>query len=354
MSLTYTATRLTERFMEPAVIAPARFAQYQKESQRVIAGVSNVPDADLLASLVEGHHKRRSAAQAKYEADARDLYKKCDHAGIPHVRIMPLSAWETLSNAAGLICLAPDSMGKVMISLPIKENELTAVVESRADAIKVSSLLLAALATLSSVAATFLLATSADLPVHGVIAFVGISVLVLSVMVPWTVTKRLLLRTHFNEPSFSKGALTGEGRCKLEHRVFRKLLKNDAKAKQLLFPNLREGTDARIAIELPEAPGEVKDLLLKAAKAGVELHVRAVPEAISFLEDPAEVLVRSRSGVYDAVDVENARKAAALRADPIIETRLGSAVAIIAQYGDFPIEKALIDKIADEEVRFLA
>lgn len=40
------------------------------------------------------------------------------------------------------------------------------------------------------------------------------------------------------------------------------------------------------------------------------------------------------------------REQRAIRRDPILYLSMGSAVAIIGQFGDFPIEKEIVDRVA--------
>jgi len=118
---------------------------------------------------------------------------------------------------------------------------------------------------------------------------------------------------------------------------------NRASHKELLalcFPAYTDGTHpglqkialTRARIALPEPPPEVTALLARAR--GLELFTAAEPDAIRFVESPTDLLNRLRK--------EHEER---LRADPIIYLQHGSAVAIIAQFGDFPIEQRVVDEV---------
>lgn len=97
-------------------------------------------------------------------------------------------------------------------------------------------------------------------------------------------------------------------------------------------------TGVGVSYAFPTPPADVADVLSRAEKAGIAIHVAAEPDAVSFDINPIE---------YAAEGARARRVAmrAARMADPIVYVRLGSAVAIIAQFGDFPIEKRVIDEV---------
>jgi hypothetical protein len=122
--------------------------------------------------------------------------------------------------------------------------------------------------------------------------------------------------------------------------VLRKAIKSHTKTGTLpvlLWPEgkaTRNGTNLRIA--LPQPPVDVQKKLRAAAKTKMDLHVAAVPEAIGFKDDVAAVLLNAEQKRQEAI-VEAKR-------DPIIFLEDGDAVAIVAQFGDFPIEQAVVEE----------
>lgn len=89
---------------------------------------------------------------------------------------------------------------------------------------------------------------------------------------------------------------------------------------------------------LPVPPADVAAILLKCA--GLPLKVAAVAEAISFKETPSELLRREV-----ARREAEARRREAIMADPIVYVEHETAVAVIAQFGDFPIEQEVVDAV---------
>lgn len=101
-------------------------------------------------------------------------------------------------------------------------------------------------------------------------------------------------------------------------------------------------------LQLPDPPADVAAILRKARF--MVLTVAAEPAAIGFAQTPAQIVNRSRQLAADArySDAWARRRGYNDMADwvarcPIISTDHGNATAIIAQFGNFPIEKALVD-----------
>ena len=129
----------------------------------------------------------------------------------------------------------------------------------------------------------------------------------------------------------------------------------DAKAKadwkwflDLAFPQ-RKAPIARqyyaATLILPDPPEAVATILCKAQ--ALPLKVAAVAEAISFVEKPSEIVKRSSVNPKDlwaqAQGYEDYKDW--VKRDPIVFYECGTATAIIAQFGDFPIEKEVVDAV---------
>jgi hypothetical protein len=108
------------------------------------------------------------------------------------------------------------------------------------------------------------------------------------------------------------------------------------------LPNYEEGFIHKIRLVLPSAPDSVKDTLSKLIKNPRSLRVAAVADAIQFDQTFFHILNK------DAVKQREIR-ALEMRNDPIIYDQLGSCVAIIEQFGDFPIEKETVDRLINME-----
>jgi hypothetical protein len=109
-----------------------------------------------------------------------------------------------------------------------------------------------------------------------------------------------------------------------------------------LFPSgtsFEPGWGLPATLVMPIQPADVAEVLLKARD--LDLKVATVAEAISFKETPSEI--------YRNVVADREARAKALRDDPIIYFEQGTAVAIVQQFGDFPVEREIIDRILSAE-----
>jgi len=97
-----------------------------------------------------------------------------------------------------------------------------------------------------------------------------------------------------------------------------------------------------VPIQLPTPPDEVIEVLKRAEN--FPLSIAAVPEAVSFLGAEHILLEESdRQAKEEAIELQRLR---ALRSDPIVTTQIQGVVAVIAQFGDFPIEKEVVDLVS--------
>ncbi len=111
----------------------------------------------------------------------------------------------------------------------------------------------------------------------------------------------------------------------------------------VLFPEgLSLGSGPQATLILPDPPTDVAEILVKAQ--ALPLTVAAVPEAIRFAETTTEMIAAS-SHPKDlwAQEQGYADYADWVKRDPIIFTNHGSATAVIAQFGEFPIEQQIVD-----------
>lgn len=112
-----------------------------------------------------------------------------------------------------------------------------------------------------------------------------------------------------------------------------------------MFPDGIEVASSHVkaTIILPDPPTDVADVLCKAQT--LKLTVAAVPEAIRMAEKASELMKVANQNPKDLWAQEQGYEDYAdwLKRDPIIFTEHGTATAIIAQFGDFPIEKDIVD-----------
>jgi hypothetical protein len=126
-----------------------------------------------------------------------------------------------------------------------------------------------------------------------------------------------------------------------------------------MFPDYRQGARTYVNVQgygavspiahvlLPQPPQDVVEVILKADKASVKMHVAAVAEAIGFRETLPEL--REGTIKHNADEAGRIRR---LMEEPFIYTNEGTATAILAQFGEFPIEKEVVDMVVAGD-RFL-
>lgn len=126
--------------------------------------------------------------------------------------------------------------------------------------------------------------------------------------------------------------------------------KDKAAFLSLMFPqgiSLLRGPSATLV--LPDPPADVAETLVKAQS--FKLTVAAVPDAIRFAETMGELRTSSNTSAKDlwAQDQGYADYADWIKRDPIIFTEQGSAVAVLAQFGEFPIEQQIVDAVVHSD-----
>jgi hypothetical protein len=110
-----------------------------------------------------------------------------------------------------------------------------------------------------------------------------------------------------------------------------------------------EGNNARII--LPQAPADVIQTLIK-VKA-LSPKTVAVPEAISFAGGAGQVIADMYKGANAKDEWARAQGYEDykdwMRRDPIVFVEKGGVTAIVGQFGDFPIESELVDRVSKED-----
>lgn len=95
-----------------------------------------------------------------------------------------------------------------------------------------------------------------------------------------------------------------------------------------------------VQVYLPKPPEEVTAVLKKCV--GQPLRVAAVPGAVGFSKSPGRLIYEA---MRDERQEEDRRRREMRQLDPIVYAESGSAVAIIAQFGAFPIEQKLVEEV---------
>lgn len=296
-------------------------------SFKVVAGLS-ITDPDAAEEVLEGARAERRTKIAVYQRDRQNAHHILQERGIKPLAVLPKGAWEGLCYRSHLFRLSPGSHGDVCIS-----TRLIEIVRERAEKSIIFHI-------------TLLCA-----------GFMG-----LGGLITWSFLGAILsglafaILAHFaeNNPTFSRDIHRGAFRSQVNRLInisWRKTLYD-------LFPGGESptGTGLNVQLVLPKPPPEVESILRKAKS--LRLKVAAVPEAITFLEPLSTVLLREHDRQVEEYERQKReelqrelekRLRFARENDPIVYCEYGGAVAIIAQFGDFPIEKEVIDEVVHSE-----
>lgn len=318
----------------PKDVAASAVARAQKR----IAGIEVID-----TGVIESHRDERRAALENHRRDATELKQKLDAAGVKYLTIWPTRAWEAVCKEHPLFTLAPDENGAVRVN--------TAWLKGVADEAKraLEAMPLAAFLSGGIVAAV------------SVVSVVGFGWIALALSAAAFFAGGYAVGKTAEFFVFDDGKPLAGPLAMKERSLIRRMLRqpHDTIMRMLLPENREVKGGVPLPIDLPPAPEDVQTNLIKAMAAGFVLTLHTVPEAISFRGNPVEAFVKLRQPHYEqlkkgAVQRKEAKKlvrAARWQAfhdawrDPIVTTSHGSATAIIAQYGEFPVEKELVDRV---------
>ena len=293
---------------------------------RTIAGLRVVSNAARDAE-VDPKAAAMTDKLLRYRADRELVTSKLKRAGIEPLAVLPLIAWDRICDSTGLYRFSPNGdkvrIGGTQLANQV-EKELVAVERVRVGKSAGKSMLVFGLIAVCSILLTIFTSS-----LWGWGIMVGVFGAFISLVV------------RSSDPAIGWASSTFKARLEellAEHEKNGTLLKE-------LWPKLvapERGSEIRI--ELPTPPLEVQERLLAAERARFTLCVAVVGEAISFKESIADVLIRGKQE-----DLIERARLASLDRDPIAYVVEGSAVAIIDQYGDFPIELEVMNQVINSE-----
>lgn len=317
-------TAIAHELGEPSVVDSE--IRVDSQRRRYVAGLMVVSNAarDAAADAGAADLFRRLS---QFRTDSKILNSKLRNTGITPAAVLPFSAWDYLCTRSKLYRFNPNEKQEVRVSMKALDD---ASDEANQAKIKTPNMACAWLVPPIAIAFGFLFYR---LGLEGFFVFV------------WD-----FLASLFGG-SFMAIMLEGMGnkeRSRLKATILHSKLdvamKNGVIC-ELLWPEYREpvrkNPHAVIRIGLPDPPPEVQQILVKANLANLHLKVAAVREGITLREDPYDVFMKAEKKRL----LEEARLRAL--ADPIVYMVEGSAVAIIAQYGDFPIEQELVTEVVN-------
>lgn len=306
---------------------------------RHIAGLTVISNAARDAS-VSPEAAKAAARLKQYRADREQVKSQMNDAGIPPLAILPLSAWDRICERAKLFRFTPqnDSV-RFDATAIVAEAEIATKEESKKDKLPDSAgfsmffvILCFAVAGVVGGVNVF---DYFHLPYGGIGGVVGF-------FFAGFVGLYAVSFFYENLPSVKKKMREREARN--IRSVTNTAMRNGSLFNKL-WPDYREPADGKtVRIALPPVPQRVQERILAAEKAGLTMHVAAVGEAIALREDVSESIVGLRAAEWDVRGHE-----LMLKYDPIIYVVHGSAVAVLDQFGEFPIEKEVVNEVVNSE-----
>jgi hypothetical protein len=301
----------------------------RSERKRTVAGLTVVTKAFRDAPFDTKSNTRLDLLR-QYRADNYFLKQKLDACGITAKASLPATAWFNLCNETKLFRFTPNADGAVRIlgenifsgAKLLTKNEMDAIEKKQNRigwyGIITSLIIFAAIITIGwhPVLLSIVTAVVCFFVTGGIFGSLGID---------QSATEAKYLRTLVDQ-------YTEEG------TLF-----------EIIWPGYCEPSastnrdfDILLKISLPTPPDDVQETLLKAERGGLELKLAVVGEAIALRENVADVLLKRQRQIQE--EIERSAKL-----DPIVYIRHNTAIAIIDQYGDFPIEKAVMLKVINSE-----
>lgn len=316
-SLEYIDHRVQEA-LESTTVPPSLQMLAGQRGRITVAGFA-VNDPRLGDEAVEKGMKTRQERATQCRRDRVRVESALKQYDITPLAVIPKTAWDAICLRSGLFRLAPDKDGEIGIDPSLitqSKDHGSYIVDA---CVFFSSLLI-------GVTMGFVASMRWGFPVWGFLLTGGLCG-ILS-FIAQALTHDLVLHKRPERAMAIRAlrqATSGEW-----SKVLKALLPDGQNVK---------GSDLKVKVILPEAPADVQAVLLKART--FTLKVAAVPEAIG-LDLNADFLM------VEFERVQEAQRRAAQR-DPIIYYDDGNVVAILAQFGEFPVEQAVVDEVLSVE-----
>lgn len=296
---------------------------------RTIAGLKVVSNAARDAE-VDSNAAKMTDKLLRYRADRELVIGKLKRVGVEPIAVLPLTAWERICDSTGLYRFMPKG-DQVRFSASNLLKQAEDYARAKADEWhrrhRVFTLCAFGVWIVAIALCTFM-----GYSVHG----------------GWYIPAGCFFFCGLSILASPEGGLMDSRPRDIEAARIRELVAEHEKNGTLfkeLWPDLKEPENGEnIRIALPEPPTDVQERLIAAERARLPLNIAVVGDAIAFKEPVADVLVGIRGKYWDEVE-----RLEALNRDPIAYVIEGTAVAIIDQYGEFPIEKDVINKVINSE-----
>lgn len=313
---------IEEERKTPRISAAAR-ERATRARMSVVAGLV-VEDEQAERTVVSAAERDRNAAFDQYFRDRASIKSALEARGVTPLATLPAGAWHNLCQRSGLFRLSPDREGKVGVSL----RPLTTQAQQFSDSGTVARIVFG-----SAFAVPMFVGSVIGWLAYGPLSSIAWGCLV-GLFAGCAISLALLPAEQIVKRFFSRLYLR------------RYLRRSWGEQLSGLFPKgvsqYSEITGSSEKLVLPTPPADVAATLFKIRNFPFNLSVAAVADAISF-----------ERSIEDMLKVEVSKMARerqqALDADPIVYCEHGSAVVLIAQFGNFPIEKQVVDQVLNSE-----
>lgn len=308
---------------------------------RSIAGLSVISNAARDAA-VDPRSAEAMVRLKQYRTDREQVKSQLEAAGVPPLAVLPLSAWERICEKAKVFRFIPqnDYVRFDASSVVSEAEKLTAQQVRRkplSDSVGSMLLLTIVITGIASVVGAVMVSNAFNWsPTAGF--FCSIAGFILGAIAGFVG----FACVYDNLPGIKKEMREREAR---NIRATVDTLRQNGTLFKKLWPNYREPEEGKVVrIALPPAPAKVQERLLAAEKAGLTMHLAAVCDAIALREDIGDIIIGLRAKEWEVHGRE-----LMLKYDPIIYVVHGSAVAVLDQFGEFPIEKEVVNEVINSE-----
>lgn len=282
--------------------------------ESTLSRMDTIDDVETIAGFPVVVGKKENPFKRGFQDSKLQLEARLSAAGIEPLAVVPSAWWDSIVSRSGLIDVDPSQ--KYEFRMPVGYSDRLISLRNRLSI--------------------------------GVGAMIGSGVLVGAYVGSFVFGASLAAPLFAAFPAIAIGAATTAlayrlvFRAEVVARIFswRGRLVRDVLSR-------RRGYDSGSPVDFtfPTPPGDVVEVLKKVRDAELNVRVAAEPAAFSFSVDP--VLYVASKMTDRIIELREARARA--MADPIIYVRIGEAVAVLAQFGDFPIEKRVVDSVVGLE-----
>ncbi|NTW14502.1 MAG: hypothetical protein HGA31_05755 [Candidatus Moranbacteria bacterium] len=306
-----------------------------KQKTNVTVAGFDLVDARLHEDLAARASEQLKTKLDGYEDTSRQMREQLKERGIRTIATLTVRAWNNLYTKSGLYELDIDEKGKVVLE-SVRSLTDKADTAAKRVAVTVTATAFIACAIIIVIAGieVFRLIPNKELGlfssiVGGLILFVGIANGLLEytgkknrnfLEVVQDAARKVFLRSIAKKTTWA---------------AFLRIVMPEQHSKQ---KDARTHRNISAKVLLPEPPDAVKDVLLKAQ--GLPLKTVADPKAFGFAGGIEGILLEQ-----DAKDDVERNRLRWLKHDPIVVWEKDGVAAILAQFGDSPIEKRVVEMV---------